>query len=486
MFLVLQIPLVDGRRFKVDDVTRVDRPDWSGAQAVGRQFLRGMGVLQQRRGGYVDGWSAEGFYCDAANWLRYPTGVPIELALKSGGIAKLVPAFRRWMGDARVVYRLELGWRIKLTPHGGAADQIVREVVERLGVTELSVGPAKSRRKVRIADLADRAYRAFVDALENRKEPPNPLARDLISQGQTLLYLEFRANEVTGLPQERNWQPVPVDPAFGPGFSLAAAQTTMGRQSVAFYCVRRDGVAGDDHKVLRSIRLNILRMHAEMQGLEEYLRWRRDPQLARIVSGATDRVNEYLQEALKRLRPDRGSKADSRGFRMARHAVELGSDGRIDTLLEDVIARLEDPNQKLIGTIQALQLGELPPNLKLEVDMSTNKTVNKNVFGANATGLAIAQGGAGSTNTATSNYTIEKFNEARAEVAKAVNDVVATLPDGEQKLELKLRLKDLQKEGQERPWYSVTAQGLKEAAEAIGGAAGPIVAAATKLLLVLA
>jgi hypothetical protein len=67
-----------------------------------------------------------------------------------------------------------------------------------------------------------------------------------------------------------------------------------------------------------------------------------------------------------------------------------------------------------------------------------------------------------------------------------VNDVVATLPDTEQKQELKLRLKDLKKEGKDRPWYSVTAHGLKEAAEAIGSVAGPIVAATTQLLAVLA
>jgi hypothetical protein len=83
----------------------------------------------------------------------------------------------------------------------------------------------------------------------------------MISLGQTLLYLEFRENEVTGLPQERSWRQVQLDGEFGPGFAASSARTMIGRQSVAFYCVRREGVAGDDNQVLRSIRLNLLRMH---------------------------------------------------------------------------------------------------------------------------------------------------------------------------------------------------------------------------------
>jgi hypothetical protein len=485
MFIALQIPIIDGRRFDSSDQSRLLKPSWAGPRDVGREFLRSMGPVRERRAGAVDQWLSEGIYCGAARWLKFPVSGVTDLNVGTRRVASCSPVFRRWMGDGRLVFRLEVGWRVRLQEQLTDGSFSLEQLIRSFLAAQVLVCTPPARKLVRLFDLPQKAFDAYRSSSTRWQTKPGPNATAMIRQGQVLLFLELLAGEFNEGLMGKGWKRVLTDPELAAGFNVSTARIPAGGQSMIVYCVHRSGALGEDPSALRSLRVNLLRMHAETEGLDELVRWHGDPDLSVVLRNNSDLVNEHLEVAMKRLRPDRGSSAETPGFRIARKALEVGSNGRIDVVLEEIQLRTTAPSAKLRGIIHALH--KAPGVQNLEIDMSTNKTENTSNISGNISGSSIstAQGGASSTVTSTATLNIQGAREALAEIEKAVAQTVAHVKDDEQKRDLEMRLKDLKKEGKDRKWYEVSAEGLMDAAKAVGAIAGPIVTATTAFLKVL-
>lgn len=486
MFVALQIPIVDGRRFDPTDATRLKKPTWAGVRDAGGQFLRSMGAVRERRGGTVDHWLTEEIYCSAARWLKFPPGGPTRLMAGSRSLGACWPAFRRWMGDGRLVFRLETGWRVRVDSALAPGEVPLEQLLRSFLGTEVQLGPPAARKPARLFDLPQRAFEAYRSVSTRWQTALGPGGAALVRPGQVLLYLELLAGEAEEAWMQRGWRRVELDPAVAAGFRIWTARIPAGGRSIVVYCVHRTGGPAADLADARALRLNLLRMHAEVEGLDELLRWQGDPDLAGALNDNRALVNEHLEVAMKRLRPDRGGSAETRGFRLARRAVETGGNGRIDVVLEEIQLRIESPSVRLNGILHALH--KAPGVRNLAIDMSTNKTQNTTSITGNVTGSSISVAQAGAHGTATASAVLNRpgVRAALADLEKAVTATVAQLDDDEQKRELEQRLKDLKKEGKERKWYEVSAEGLLDAAKAVGEIAGPIVAATTTFLGLLA
>lgn len=485
MFIALQIPIVDGRRFDPSDQSRLTKPTWAGARDVGREFLRSMGPVLERRQGAVDGWVSEEIYCGAARWLKFPASGVSQLEIDGRVVASCSPVFRRWMGDGRLVFRLEVGWRIRLREVISADGLSLEQLIRAFLGAKVLLCTATGQTTVRLFDLPQQAFDAYRLVSTRRQARLNAHTSALIRQGQVLLFFELRPDELKDETTGKRWRRVALDPEVSAGFRVWTARISAGGQSIVVYCIHRNGPLGDNPSELRALRINLLRMHAETEGLDELVRWQGDRDLSVVLRDNHDLVNQHLEEALKRLRPDRGDSAETRGFRVARKALESGGNGRLDMLLQEVRLRITDPSTRLKAVLQTLYKGGGLHNL--EIDMSTNKTENTSTISGTISGSSIstAQAGAHSTVTSAATLNLPGVREALTQLEQAVAHALPAIGDQEQKEELERRLKDLKKEGKDRKWYEVSAEGLMDAAKAVGEIAAPIVSATTAFLKVL-
>jgi hypothetical protein len=102
-----------------------------------------------------------------------------------------------------------------------------------------------------------------------------------------------------------------------------------------------------------------------------------------------------------------------------------------------------------------------------------NTTINNSGTGAN---IAVAQGAGNTGNvnaTAQNIQNSESFQKALREFEEVLAAATGKL-DARQMGRLEDKVADLKKPNQDRAWYSVTAQGLLDAAQAVKGIAAPV------------
>src|SRR5712692_6479107 len=110
MFLVLQFPFSDARRFVSTETNRLLVPRWPLANA-GSEFVRSSGQVRRRWRGGVEDWSGEELYCVANRALRFDP--PLSRQRLDTTVVSLKPVciFRRFFSDGRAVSRLEVAFR---------------------------------------------------------------------------------------------------------------------------------------------------------------------------------------------------------------------------------------------------------------------------------------------------------------------------------------------------------------------------------------
>lgn len=112
MLLVIQYPIADARDFVAEPTAALGYPSWPAAQPD-RDFVRFFGMVRQRPRGGLSGWVSEHVTCEADNALRLGDLSPY----RDGRFRAVVPlriAFRRFYYDGRVVGKFEIGLHLEL------------------------------------------------------------------------------------------------------------------------------------------------------------------------------------------------------------------------------------------------------------------------------------------------------------------------------------------------------------------------------------
>ena len=76
MFLLIQFPVVDARRF-IDKAGLVRLPSWPDPHPP-REFVRHVGVIRTRKLGGIADWVCENRYCDAQRALHFERRVMVH------------------------------------------------------------------------------------------------------------------------------------------------------------------------------------------------------------------------------------------------------------------------------------------------------------------------------------------------------------------------------------------------------------------------
>jgi hypothetical protein len=314
MLLVVQFPIADARPFVSGLSSKLDLPDWpSPTTELNPQFVRCFGPAVRRRRGPDAAWIDERVFCRASRALRFPELGRIPLGLEAGqrrgSLRRLRPhawqflptcAFRRLLCDGAAVARVEVG-----VAHSSRATRlrgvegvelfsIMRDFLELpTEVAQVNNTPTPRPLLMQGRNLA----RLYEQASTRSASTPNGSGLGLVESGMPLIVVEFERDEVKTLPAVRL-----VDPAKTQGAQLAFAWVKTERGTIAAWLLGRGSASPQQ---LRSLRLCLLRLHAEREALDLTLRQLRrgrvsfDPD-----SKAGDALQDYLNRATRVVQRD--------------------------------------------------------------------------------------------------------------------------------------------------------------------------------------
>jgi hypothetical protein len=275
--------MADARGLSPDPAVRVSRPDWGNIDTFGNSwFVRYFGRVLDRNRPADKAWVDERFFCQASRAIGLP-GLQRNRAVRG--------AFRRlFVGQGRVVVRVEVG---VVTASAVATP---RELV----ATAQGVAALSSRVPQEGAAGAD---------------------KPLISQGRRLARLYAYGTTRKGAEVEPGWLVEPGSPTMilalqprdrfaPPAGAQQIASQDVGGSELAFFRLKTDfGYlpvwvmrTGADQVRARSLRLCLMRLHAEQECLEAVMRLRERGTLGfEPETDSAQALQSYLNEATRHL-----------------------------------------------------------------------------------------------------------------------------------------------------------------------------------------
>lgn len=303
MLVVVQFPISDARAFATAPTARLDVPDWPDPRTFGNpQFVRRFGPARERSLGPDAAWTDERIYCNA----RRAIGLPElrRVRIRAGDVA-IQPfcVFRRLFCDrTTAVARVEVGLtayvpldEYGLGPlHGIGVESVIRDVLaldtDVFDVTRGSVVRAD------LIEQGQRLARLYAFATSGRTRASATVQElNLVQFGRPTVMVEFDDDEIDGLPAGARELP---DVVRGDA-ALAFYRQRISSDQVPVWVLRR-GTAREP--ILRSLRLCLLRLHAERECLDRILAHLEARRLGyQAGSDAGDRLTQYLDDATQLL-----------------------------------------------------------------------------------------------------------------------------------------------------------------------------------------
>jgi hypothetical protein len=287
MLIVVQFPMADARGLSPDPAARVSRPDWGNIETFGNtSFVRRFGSVVDRKGSADPAWVDERYFCQAQRAIAL-TGLQKGRDLRC--------AFRRlFVADGRVVTRVEIGF-VTVAPKGLTPEQLLAtaQTVARLG-SQVADGDDAGRPRPLIGQ-GRRLARLYARAT-TRTGADSEFGR-LVEPGRPLMIVDLHPKEQfvppPGARKVYRWDTGGSDLAF------LRMRTDFGALPLWITHRRKDPARA------RSLRLCLLRVHAEQECLEGVMRLRERQTLGFAPETDSARaLQAYLNAATKNLNKD--------------------------------------------------------------------------------------------------------------------------------------------------------------------------------------
>ena len=480
MFVVLQHPFADLRSFdQPDECHRVRNPPWPlGTEGV--NFVRSSGSIQPRRGGGVAEWEGEDRYADASSALRFPDDMahlqlgPEALAARCGY------SFRRFYSQGMTA-RVEIG--LRLSSEAGVstdADKLWRDALFAWLSLEVAVGPRGNRAApARLIDTGGALAKHFLRASTYRHKlplrPDPPVPQWWFQAGIPSLIVETLQGEPLALPPHT--RPVGIAPELG---TLQHAWLQIGVRRVSAWFLAS---TGKDPAALRRLRIHLLRLHAERETLRAVLTAVTQHKLEIEKDAAlSDAVQLYLNDAIRAIeRPARFGVEQTEMIDVARAAfgdLFAGDTSSLATMRRQVGSKVEAFVRR--ASAKASTVNEYHYHGEY---MSTTITLG-NVTVSGDFNLVTAKSIENSFNKAATT-TNPALATALKDLSTQVAELVKALPPDKKEAaarDLETLTTEATAKAPRKAWYELSAEGLKDAAKAVAGMAGPIATAVGTVL----
>lgn len=518
MFIAIQFPFTDARPFLNADTCRLTLPIWS-LPTPNIDFVRSFGVIKRRLLGGINNWSNEEMYCRVTNAIKFKSALStnqtlVEQKIKSNQVCE----FRRLIADGRfqaegnTVIRLEVGFsyggKVDIHAHnppeiGGngnsiyCADLNYREFVNFLQIVlgqSIVIRRDGKAQPGYLSDAGDYVEKKYLDATTKQLSAlPIVVESWWFRRGSPLAVLEYESGlDITEFPPYLKTIQSEI---------LSTAKIEVGYMEVEFRG-KRFGVwllgvkrKETDREVLRGLRLNLFRFHAELESIKQIFRLivRKNITVER-GSLASDRLQRFLNDSIRLLSKEtRDGIPPSAFLDIAQQGEDIITPGERTTLL----TQLSDVRGNLLKNIEKFTEQKEKEDIKVIVTQTfnaadyrsnmNNQTLNN--FGTMGdVNQVAAQSIDNSFNKIAQSEASQelkaKFEELNAQVA----ELLKSLPkDKQDKVarDLETLTEETASKEPRKPWLELSAQGLIDAAKTVGEIAAPVITTVKAILALI-
>lgn len=493
MLVTVQFPIADARPFLPRLDLRRPLPDWpEPATVLDPQFVHYFGKACERMREPDEAWPDEIKYCRAKRGLRFD-----RLETRHAGLPgrRFRPqcAFRRLFCDGQAVVRVEIGIAhghpVYILKDLDVAEvlTIAREVAEIPTLVPSLGGEVKPR-----PILAQRKplARLYAQASTNSTATERSRGSQLVEAADPMILVELK-------PDEAN---LSVKPSVAEGLIVVDRMYVNGAK--ALYCrlstkggivstwILQKGTATVGQ--LRSLRLCLTRLHAEREVLDLILKQiHRRRLLNPPTEEAANLLDSYFNKRIKIVNRDTwGGVKQSQivaAFDATQAVIRPASQAQL-------VSRYEGSRRQVWQKIAAYQEQRRATRLVHVLNAEKGAIMVDKQVNVSGTGniVNVAEYMSNVTNTVNNNLAESDADEQVKTLIKQLSEEikrVASEADPSQTKKMGKNLEALSKEvasdEPERRWYEVSLEGIKEAAQAVGAIATPIIGIVGKLSALL-
>ncbi len=482
MLIVLQYPFADLRPFVAAGARRLAQPSWPFVQP-GRDFVRQSGAVRRRRRGGLSPWSGEEFYSHAARAVRLREDLRAR-RLEGVAVFGHHGVSRRFHVFGPVA-RFEMAVRAQL-PAGASPVRLLEELLTlRVGVPNED-GISET---VRLGEAGARLARLYLRATTERCDGKRqPCESWWLEAGEPLCVLAFREEEAPAASLAlRSHTPFACGPA-----KVSFAWVEHHQRLFGLWLVAAPDPDGD---AARTLRLHLLRLHAERECLKRVLANLGTRLVFEAGTDPSDRLESYLDQALALLdKQQRFGLAQSPLLDAVCDSFS-GAQPGADTALA---AELTKARQSVVRKTQrflAARVNQASVVNIVEGTLTIGRIDMRSInFGGNVSvtgdfNVAVADQIEGSFNRAASPGVPEELKAALQQLSIEVAKVAEQLRPAQAEAaarDLDSLVKEATAAEPRKKWYEVSAEGLLEAAKAVGETAAPLIEVVAKVLALLA
>ena len=306
MLVTIQFPLADMRPFAPGPQRRLPRPAWPSAHPGG-EFVRGIGGIDFRRLGGLNGWIGEGTHCNASHLISLDNlpkpSILNEDDFPSGAISLRIK-FRRLFADGLALAKFEMGFAgglfLRQQPWNRQRDQgvsydfskIIRDLLTlRCRVPGAAGGPLLFSGK----SLAARYLECTTKRSANHHPSPIEKAGEvgLVAAGDPLVFIDSSSDTIV-LP--KGYRSVMMPGNFD--FQIFYRHYAGGSFRVPVWILLRNHQSDN----ARHLRIYLQRIHAEKEVLRAVLDYIAFGRLNPDGDHADfDKLQMYLLESTRRI-----------------------------------------------------------------------------------------------------------------------------------------------------------------------------------------
>jgi len=493
VLVTVQIPIADARPFLPRLNLRLPLPDWpEPATAVGPQFVHYFGKACERVGEPDEAWPDEISYCRARRGLRFD-----RLETRHCGMPgrRFRPrcAFRRLFCDGHAVVRVEVGiahgdrtrplWDLEIAEVLTIAREIA-EVPTFVPTLDATVKPRP------ILAQCKHLARLYAQASMNHAAGEQSLGVQLVEAADPMVLVELK-------PHEAN---LDLKPPLAEGLLVVDRSYVNG--ATALFCrlraatgivptwILQKGTANLGQ--LRSLRLCLTRLHAEREVLDLILKQIKRGRLSNPPSEEeVNLLDSYFNERIKIVNRDTwGGVRQSQivaAFDATQAVIRPASQAQL-------VSRYEGSRRQVWQKIAAYQEQRRATRVVHVLNVEKGAIMVDKQVNVSGTGniVNVAEYMSSVTNTVNNNLAESSVDAQVKTLIQQLNEQikqVASAADPSQIRKMGKNLETLSREvasdEPERRWYELSLDGIKEAAQAVGAIAKPIIDIAGKLSALL-
>lgn len=485
MLVVLQFPVSDARSFRAECQDRLDVPHWpTPVTEIRPEFVHFFGRAVERRRGADSAWTDEVAFCLARRAVRFD-----DLAIRRIGPPTLgfrpAAAFRRLFSDGRTVVRLEVGLTHNdkfgsLTPLTEASVlQVATELCQLPTRVPVPGAAVEAKPLLRQGKAVAELYRRATSRQSTGSFSASAACQALVCPGRPLLLIELSERDAGNLPVP--FMPasfITIDRAKARGATSSFGRLRTRAGVVDTWVLQRGTARRLD---LRSLRLCLMRFHAEQESLDvvlQHIQAKRLPDES-AFDRTTD-LQDHLDRATRLIRRESWAGVSQSAILEAYDAASEVTPSASKSNLQE---RFDGARLQVMRKVEDYQARRTAIRVVPVTYVEEGGTyVEKNVT-VSGQGNIVNVADYMSNVTNTVNQTLSQ-SSAPAEVQELVKTLTKQIEELANKIDpattqqmgsdVETLSKEIASAKPRRKWYEVSLEGLKEAAEAVGELGKPI------------